>query len=945
MKTHGTMVIAAATLLSVSASHASTANNARSPEATVTGGKVVFQGLAGGPHVLFYEDFVLGTSAYQAALDALGWTVTMVTDPADFETELQTGAYTHVIAAHQNAGGASGWEDDLSAWAASNPGAPVLISDWRVDEPQPYLADLGFAYSGNVNLGMVEGTGGEALDGLAGALVNPGWGIFSYGVTGGTTIATDSPGSGKPMAVRNGCHFFNGFLSDTFLNGDVGRDVAIRELQCAAGGGQFELIGVTGDGSPTPESLFRIDPTDATIEFICGLGNGDDGETIGWNSTDGQLYHASGHDSEFDPKTLDGVVFEIVDDVGNGTSCATTNIDISTTDLIDEEAQALLWWPEENVFLWKQNHGPGPLFRVTADGEPTLVGDMDHQAKGLAFAQIPARLGDGIGLYSVESESDQLRLIDPADASTLDSITLNLVPPSGAILGGNGLATHPATGELWGVIRVEGDGGGGGGGGGGEAGGGGPPVRLLTVIDPGTGDAHVVGPLEERFAGITWVGTDGLVCPPVEVVFLMDTSGSMDDEAAALCAAIDAVEGDLGALGIDATTFLYGITEAPGGAFDCLTDTVLDLFGPDVPGDGSCGPLDQPGDNDESWAPATAIVAQEFRWTPGALRVIVPISDEGPCLGSCTDGLPESEAAIANAIVLANINGVTVSPIVGNDPEDCVVPLATELAEGTGGTVFESTDPKLDLAAAIVALVLDACESIGDCNNNGIPDDVETEPQYELDEDAQATPECEDAPFIGPGITYMTTTVTDASFGPAFPDYFFCGLYVGVIDVFYQYTPAWDGLAFVSVEGPPVDFVYGVYDACPPTRESLIDCNEIDHFEIIFHAEKGTTYWIRVAAQFFQEAPFELHMVGPDPAFNPVDCNGNGIPDECECLADVDGDGFITPRDAALVTVLLGTSCDGCPEDVDGDGEVDVRDLEIIFEQMGQACPFGDGGT
>ena len=81
--------------------------------------------------------------------------------------------------------------------------------------------------------------------------------------------------------------------------------------------------------------------------------------------------------------------------------------------------------------------------------------------------------------------------------------------------------------------------------------------------------------------------------PPVEVVFVMDTSGSMSGEAAALCNAISMVEGELMALGIEATSHLLGITAAPGGSFGCLTNSVLGLLGGVVPGNGACGPLRQ----------------------------------------------------------------------------------------------------------------------------------------------------------------------------------------------------------------------------------------------------------------------------------------------------------------------------------------------------------------
>lgn len=143
------------------------------------------------------------------------------------------------------------------------------------------------------------------------------------------------------------------------------------------------LLAVSGDGAPVPESLFSVDLSDASTTLICSLGNGDDGETIAYNPEEGALYHASGHDGTCVPPCDDGVIFERVDDTG---SCLVTNVDISQTALIDEEAQALTWWPDMGMFLWKQDHGIGPLFLVSADGATVeLMGEMDHQSKGLAF--------------------------------------------------------------------------------------------------------------------------------------------------------------------------------------------------------------------------------------------------------------------------------------------------------------------------------------------------------------------------------------------------------------------------------------------------------------------------------------------------------------------------------------------------------------------------------
>ena len=215
-----------------------------------------------------------------------------------------------------------------------------------------------------------------------------------------------------------------------------------------------------------------------------------------------------------------------------------------------------------------------------------------------------------------------------------------------------------------------------------------------------------------------------VTCPPVEVVFVMDTSGSMSGEAAALCNAISMVEGELMALGIEATSHLLGITAAPGGSFGCLTNSVLGLLGGVVPGNGACGPLNQ----SESWGPATAIVAENFPWAQGAVRIIVPLSDEGACNGDpCQDpGLDRD--SVTNAIAVAVANDVFVSPVAGDTSNGCTITLLEDLALGTGGVSFQSTQPDLDISQAIFDLILNACVSVTDCNNNGVPDECDIDP-------------------------------------------------------------------------------------------------------------------------------------------------------------------------------------------------------------------------
>ena len=129
------------------------------------------------------------------------------------------------------------------------------------------------------------------------------------------------------------------------------------------------LYGVTGDGANTPETLFTLSTVDATATQVTSLGNGTDGEALAFNPDDGLFYHASG---------LNNNVFETV----NPISFSVTNIPLSG----DTYSEALsLTYEGSGVFLLGDLDQR--LYRITASGAVTLLGTLDHRAKGLAVVR------------------------------------------------------------------------------------------------------------------------------------------------------------------------------------------------------------------------------------------------------------------------------------------------------------------------------------------------------------------------------------------------------------------------------------------------------------------------------------------------------------------------------------------------------------------------------
>jgi hypothetical protein len=76
------------------------------------------------------------------------------------------------------------------------------------------------------------------------------------------------------------------------------------------------LFGVTGNGATVPETLYRIDTTNASKTLAVALGNGADGEIICYNPSDNFIYHWSGNSSavtfekiqSFAPYTITSIV-------------------------------------------------------------------------------------------------------------------------------------------------------------------------------------------------------------------------------------------------------------------------------------------------------------------------------------------------------------------------------------------------------------------------------------------------------------------------------------------------------------------------------------------------------------------------------------------------------------------------------------------------------------
>jgi len=203
----------------------------------------------------------------------------------------------------------------------------------------------------------------------------------------------------------------------------------------------------------------------------------------------------------------------------------------------------------------------------------------------------------------------------------------------------------------------------------------------------------------------------------VDIVFVMDTSGSMDDDFSALCGNIQAIVDNLNAQGVNVNYKILGIT----GTRQCTSQTAQQI----APGKSN---------HEEDWGPAVRDIASGYAWQ-GITRVIIPVSDEGPQDGDDCNSPGDDEDSIIEAITAANANQVRVSPIVASGANTCTEKLAGMMASGTGGSVFFSTSPAEDLANFITDLI---SQAISDRDRDGIADDEDPYPDDPCLPDPQA---------------------------------------------------------------------------------------------------------------------------------------------------------------------------------------------------------------
>ena len=331
----------------------------------------------------------------------------------------------------------------------------------------------------------------RAIDPVTGATVSSvSVTLTGFTVTGGVGLAVD-PTDGTMYAllrvdplvagsptVRELVSLTTSGVATAIGAADDGNAISMADITFDDTG---QLWGVTGDGSVNPSTLYTIDKTSGAATLVVALGNGADGEAIGFNPGDGLIYHASGRDST--PPAYETI------DPANPLN-APVAIGVSGP-VIPDEATALGAWGN-NFFIW--GNIDNELWIIDTGGNARKLADLQDAfaPQGLvvvgtapdctATGQMCGAAYNGPDgpavLYSISQADGSAQMIGPVGSERL-----------------NAMAFEPSTSVLFGVAeRMDGS-----------------NTQVLIEIDPSTGAGSEHGPtgLAANVSDISFRHSDG----------------------------------------------------------------------------------------------------------------------------------------------------------------------------------------------------------------------------------------------------------------------------------------------------------------------------------------------------------------------------------------------------------------------------------------------------
>ena len=214
--------------------------------------------VAAADNILYCNDYVLGTDHMASALSTLSsvHTTTSTTSISTCESYISGGGYDLVILAIQNSSYST-----PNFVSHVNAGGAAILQDWTRDSTRGTAIGVGYS---SYNSASMTVTSSDLSSGLSSSTVgfsNPGWGIYTMGMsTGYISGATFASGDVAIALTNSGSAIVNGFLTDTITSAADAEQLYINEIEYLLGSCDEDGDGYDATGSCGGSDCDDTDP-------------------------------------------------------------------------------------------------------------------------------------------------------------------------------------------------------------------------------------------------------------------------------------------------------------------------------------------------------------------------------------------------------------------------------------------------------------------------------------------------------------------------------------------------------------------------------------------------------------------------------------------------------------------------------------------------------------
>ena len=242
--------------------------------------------------ILYCNDYVLGTDHMGAALSSLSGlhTTTSTTSIASCESQISSGSWDLVVLAIQNNSYST---PNFNSYVGA--GGAAILQDWTRDSTRGSAAGISYGSTNSAAMTVSYAPFSSGLSSASQTFTNPGWGIYTMGMSGAAlTAATFSSGQVAIAVNAADTVIVNGFLTDTITNATDARKLYVNEIEyllgsCDEDGDGYDATGACG-GTDCDDTDASVNP--GATEECDGIDNDCDGTVDEDDAVDASTWYA-----------------------------------------------------------------------------------------------------------------------------------------------------------------------------------------------------------------------------------------------------------------------------------------------------------------------------------------------------------------------------------------------------------------------------------------------------------------------------------------------------------------------------------------------------------------------------------------------------------------------------------------------------------------------------